>query len=154
MRLLVCVRQLGEPGDAPASSRFRVGGVTAVEAPRKHGPFDPRWPRARTDGSGAVATVPFLRVAEAVDALDWDAFSNRSFRERLRHDSEARSASVAYRQGRKWGTAPARLSLVSPDHVSVPAELEPEEAGPRRLLAAMAAGHLRGAQEGFLADQT
>jgi hypothetical protein len=120
-----------------------------VEAPRKHGPFDPRWARARKDSSGALATAPFLRAAEVVDALDWDAFSNRYFRERQRHDSEARSAYVAYRQGHEWRTAPARLSLVPPDHVSVPAELEPQEAGPRRLLAAMAAADLREAQKGF-----
>jgi hypothetical protein len=120
-----------------------------VEASRKHGPFDTRWPRARKDSSDAAATAPLLRAAEVAETLDWDAFSNRYFRKRRRHDSAARSAYVAYQQGREWRTAPARLSLVPPEHVSVPAELESEDAGPRRLLAAMAAAHLREAQDGF-----
>jgi hypothetical protein len=120
-----------------------------VEASRKHGPFDPRWPRVRKDSSHAVATAPLLRAEEVAQALDWDAFCARYFRERRRHDSEARSAYMAYKQGREWRKAPARLSLVPPEHVSVPAELEPEEAGPRRLLAAMDAAHLRQLQNGF-----
>jgi hypothetical protein len=120
-----------------------------VEASRKHGSFDTRWPRARKESSGAVATAPLLLAAELAEALDWDAFSTRYFRERRRHGSEARSAYVAYQQGRERRTAPARLSLVPPGHLSVPAELEPEEAGPRRLLAAMAAAQLRRAQNGF-----
>jgi hypothetical protein len=120
-----------------------------VEAPRKHGPFDPRWPRARKDSSDGVATAPLPRAEEVAETLDWDGFCDRYFRERRRHDSEARSAYVTYKQGLEWRTAPARLSLVPPEHVSVPAELEPEEAGPRRLLAAMAAANLREAQTRF-----
>jgi hypothetical protein len=120
-----------------------------VEASRKHGPFDSRWPRVRKDSSHAVATAPLLHAEEVAQVLDWDAFGARYFRERRRHDSEARSAYMAYKQGREWRTAPARLSLVPPDHVSVPAELEREEAGPRRLLAAMAAAHLPTTQNGF-----
>jgi hypothetical protein len=110
-----------------------------VEAPRKHGPFDTRWPRLRKDSSDAAPTTPLLRAAEAAEALDWDAFSNRSFRERRRHDPEARSAYAAYKQGREWRTTPARLSLVPREHVWAAAELEPEKVGTRRLLAAMAA---------------
>jgi hypothetical protein len=90
-----------------------------------------------------------LHAAEAAEALDWDAFSNRYFRERRRHDSEARSAYAAYKQGREWRTTPARLSLVPTEHVPTVVELEPEEAGPRRLLAALAAAHPREAQSGF-----
>jgi len=111
-----------------------------MEASRKHGPFDTRWPCARKDSSGAVPTAPLLR-AEAAEALDWDAFSNRYFRERRRHDAEARSAYAAYKQGREWRTTPTRLSLVTSEHVSTAVELEPEETGTRRLLAAMAAAH-------------
>ncbi len=120
-----------------------------VEASRKHGPFDPRWPCARKESSDAVATAPLLRAGEAAEALGWDAFFNRYFRGRRRHDSEARSAYVAYTQGREWRTAPARLSLVAREHVSAPAELEPEVAGARRLLAAMAAAHPRDARSGW-----
>ena len=71
-----------------------------VEVSRKHGPFDTRWPCLRKDSSDAAPTVPLLRAAEAAGALDWDGFSNRYFRERRRHDSEARSAYAAYKQGR------------------------------------------------------
>ena len=112
-----------------------------VEASRKHGPFDTRWPCLRKESSNAAPTGPRLRAAEAADALDWDAFSNRYFRERRRHDPEARSAYAAYKQGREWRTTPARLTLVPREQVWAAAELEPEEAGTRRLLAAMAAAH-------------
>jgi hypothetical protein len=120
-----------------------------VEASRKHGPFDARWPCLRKDSSDALATAPLLRAAEAAEALDWDAFSNRYFRERRRHDSEARSAYAAYKQGREWRTTPARLSLVPTEQVPTVVEREPEEAGTRRLLAAMAATHPREAPSGL-----
>ena len=121
-----------------------------VEASRKHGPFDARWPCLRKGSSDAASTAPLLRAAEAAEAIDWDAFSNRYFRERRRHDSEARSAYAAYKQGCEWRTTPARLSLVPREHVGAAAELEPEVAGTRRLLAAMAAAHPREAQSGLL----
>ena len=113
-----------------------------VEASRKHGPFDTRWPCARNDGAGAVPTAPPLRAAEAAEALDWDAFSNRYFPGRRRHDREALTAYARYTQGREWRTTPARLSLVPPEHA--PAAVEParEEAGTRRLLAAIAADQM------------
>ena len=116
-----------------------------MEASRKHGPFDTRWPCAGKESPDGAAKAPLLRAAEAAEALDWDAFSNRYFRERRRHDSEARSAYAAYKQGREWRTTPARLSLVPTEHVSVAAELEAEaeEAGTRRLLAAVAETHPR-----------
>lgn len=100
-----------------------------------------------------MATAPLLREAEVAEALDWDAFSDRYFRERRRHDSEARSAYAAYKQGREWRTAPPRLSLVRIVHVSATAELEAEEAGTRRLLAALAAAPPRDAHGGVPADQ-
>jgi hypothetical protein len=113
-----------------------------VEASRKHGPFDTRWPCVRKDSSSAAATAPLLSTAEAAEALDWNAFSDRYFPERRRHDSEARSAYAAYKQGREWRTTPVRLSLVSSEHVLAGSELEePEEAGTQRLLAAIAAAH-------------
>jgi hypothetical protein len=110
-----------------------------VEASRKHGPFDTRWPSARKESAGAVPTAP-LRAAEAAEALDWEAFSNRYFPGRRRHDMEALRAYATYTQGREWRTTPARLTLVPTERVSAAVELESEEAGTRRLLAAMAAG--------------
>jgi hypothetical protein len=111
-----------------------------VEASRKHGPFDTRWPAAHKDRADAVSTAPPLRAEEAAEALDWEAFSNRYFPGRRRHNMEAVTAYVTYRRGREWRTTPARLSVVTPEHVPATVELEPEEeAGARRLLAALAA---------------
>jgi hypothetical protein len=113
-----------------------------VEASRKHGPFDMRWPQARKDNPFAGGTAAPLRAAEAAEALDWETFSNRYFRGRKRHDAEARSAYAAYKQGREWRIAPARLSLVPTESVSLAVEgHEREEAGTQRLMAAMAAAH-------------
>jgi hypothetical protein len=111
-----------------------------VEASRKHGPFDTRWPGTRRDSSDA-ASAPPLRAAEATEALDWDAFAHRYFHERSRHDSGTRSAYAAYRQRREWRTTPARLSLVPADPDSTPLGQDPTEAEIRRLPAAVAAMH-------------
>jgi hypothetical protein len=123
-----------------------------VEVSRKHGPFDTRWPGVGKDSSTPAPALP-LDAAEAAEALDWDAFSSRHFPNRKRHDSQARSAYAAYRQGREWRTTPARLSLVPAERVSAAVELEPEEAGTRRLLEAIAAAQPREAQSGLRADQ-
>ena len=111
----------------------------AVEASRKHGPFDTRWPCARKESAGAVPTAPLLRAEEAGEALDWEAFSKRYFPGRRRHDMEAVTAYAAYSQGREWRTAPAGLSVVPTEDVPVAVEFEWHEAGTRRLLAAIAA---------------
>ena len=109
-----------------------------MEVSRKHGPFDTRWPCIRKDSAGAVSTGS-LGAAELAEALEWDAFSTRHFGERGRHDSEARSAYAAYRQGREWrNLGGSGLSLVPPLEPSAK-ELESEEEGGRRLLAAVAA---------------
>jgi hypothetical protein len=56
---------------------------------------------------------------------------------------EALTAYATYAQGREWRTTPARLSVVPTEHVSAAVELvESEEAGTRRLLAAMAADRM------------
>jgi hypothetical protein len=110
-----------------------------VEASRKHGPFDTSWTSARKDSAGAAPTARSLRAAEAAEALDWGGFSNRYFPGRRRHDIEALTAYATYKQGREWRTAPARLSVVPTEHVSPAVELAREEAGTRRLLAAIAA---------------
>jgi hypothetical protein len=112
-----------------------------VEASRKHGSFDMRWSSAHNEGSRPLQTALALSAADAAEALDWGAFCNRYFRERRRHDSEARSAYAAYKQGREWAIPPARLSLVPTERVPAPDEQEREEAGTRRLMAAMAAAH-------------
>lgn len=117
-----------------------------MEASRKHGAFDMRWPCARNNGLGAVRGAPLLSAAENAEALDWDAFSNRYFPGRRRHDLEALTAYAAHKQGRQWRTPPPRLRLVPSEHTSGPDEQEREEAGTRRLMAAMAAAHPREAQ--------
>jgi hypothetical protein len=86
-----------------------------------------------------MPTAPLLRVAEAAEALDWEAFSKRYFPGRRRHDMEALTAYATYTQGREWRTAPGRLSVVPTEHAAAAVELGSEEAGTRRLLAAMAA---------------
>src|SRR5207244_12052472 len=98
-----------------------------------------RWPRTRKDSSGALSTAPLLRAAEVAEALDWQAVSARYFPERSRHDSEARSAYAAYRLGREWRQRPTALKLVPTEPASAAVELDPGEAGARRLLAAVAA---------------
>jgi hypothetical protein len=52
---------------------------------------------------------------------------------------EALTAYATYTRGREWRTTPARLSVVPPEHVPAAVELAREEAGTRRLLAALAA---------------
>jgi hypothetical protein len=113
-----------------------------VEASRKHGSFDMRWPCVRRDNSVAASTTAPLRAAEAAEALDWETFSDRYFRGQRRHEAEARSAYAAYKQGREWRRPPARLSLVPTGDSSLAVEgYEREEAGTQRLMAAMAAAH-------------
>jgi hypothetical protein len=113
-----------------------------VEASRKHGSFDLRWPSARQDSASAVSTAAPLRAEEAAEALEWETFSNRYFPGRRRHNIEALTAYVAYTRGLEWRTTPARLSVVATEHVPAAAELEPEEAGARRLLAAIAVNQM------------
>ena len=109
-----------------------------IQPSRKHGPFDPRWPCVRKDSSSRQTAEP-LNASESEEALDWDSFSEHHFSSRGRHDSEARSAYAAYRDGREWRnserSSPPKLRLVESDP---PHETEAEETGTRLLLAAMA----------------
>jgi len=98
-----------------------------VEASRKHGPFDRRWPCIRTERSGELSTAPFLSAAEVAEELDWQTFSARNFPERGRHDSEARSAYAAYGQRREQRQRP-KLTLVPTETSSAAMELAPEKA--------------------------
>jgi hypothetical protein len=113
-----------------------------VDASRKHGPFDSRWPSVRKDNSRAPSSARLLDAAEAAEGLEWQAFSARYFPERRRHDSEAVSAYAAYKEGREWRTPPARLRLV-PSSGSAVDDQQREETGTRRLMAAMAAAQPR-----------
>jgi hypothetical protein len=105
-----------------------------MQASRKHGLFDTRWPC-----TASPAIVPALHD-EAPDGLDWDSFSSRYFPQRGRHDGEALSAYAAYGRRRQPPGTPPRLSVV-PTEAPQPSALdqERENAGPQRLLAAMAA---------------
>ena len=73
----------------------------SVEASRRHGAFDSRWPkRLRLVAAGRLA--PALTGPKDVPAgLDWDAFSTHSFPGRSRHDLEVISAYYAYQHGRQ-----------------------------------------------------
>ena len=114
-----------------------------MEASRKHGPFDPRWPCVRKDNSRALSTAPLLSAAEAAEALDWQAFSGRYFPDRRRHDSEARSAYAAYKRGEDWRkrdqTEPPKLRLVPTGPVPAAEDTESDGVGVQSLLAAVAA---------------
>jgi hypothetical protein len=117
-----------------------------MEASRKRGSYDTRWVCVRKDVSSGARGVT-LRAAEVAEALDWDTFSARHFGDRGRDDSEARSAYAAYRQGREWREIGAPgLSLVPPEPVSAQVAEPPDEAGARRLLAAVAAVDAREVQ--------
>jgi hypothetical protein len=115
----------------------------SVEASRKHGAFDIRWPSGHMATSDAVRSAPLLRVVEDAGALDWDAFSARYFSARRRHDLDALSEYAEYRHGLeapqpRLPRAPTLRLL--PNEPEAPAiEAGSDTAGTRRLLAAMAA---------------
>jgi hypothetical protein len=125
----------------------------SVEAPRKHGPFDTRWPPDRRDGSDGVPSAQPLLAADVAEGLDWYAFSARYFRRRGRHNLEAASGYAAYRHGREWrnGGPPKtrRLRLVPPQRVPPVIEAEWEIARAQRLLAAVAAVHVWEGEGGY-----
>jgi hypothetical protein len=89
-----------------------------------------------------VSIASPFRAEEAAEALDWEAFSNRYFRGRRRHDMEALTAPATYTRGRERRTTPARLSVAPTEDFFAAVEMEPEEAGARRLSAAMAANQM------------
>ena len=113
-----------------------------VEASRKRGYFDTRWPSARDDSAGAAPTAPLLSAVYAAEALDWEAFSNRYFPGRRRHNMEALTAYATHTQGHEWRTTPVRLKVVPTEHVSAVELAEAEEAATRRLPAAIAANQM------------
>jgi hypothetical protein len=72
----------------------------SVEASRRHGRFDLRWPRRRVRRA-ADRPAALTSLEDVPDGLDWDAFSTRCFPGRGRHDLEAISAYDAYTHGRR-----------------------------------------------------
>jgi hypothetical protein len=125
----------------------------SVEASRKHGPFDTRWPPDRRDGSDGVPSAQPLLAADVEKGLDWYAFSARYSRRRGRHNLEAASGYAAYRNGREWrnGGPPKtpKLRLVPDEPVPPAIEAEWETAGAERLLAAAAAVHVWEGEGGY-----
>ena len=91
-----------------------------MEASRKRGLFDTRWPCALRHSSSATPAAPPLRAEEAA---------------RL-----GVAVGLSHVQARRQ-TAPAQLSLVPREPALAPLDQGLEEAGTRRLLAAMAARH-------------
>ena len=68
--------------EGPTGNAQQDGGVTSIEASRRHGPFDPR--RQKRRFRAASGPMPGLEAG-----LDWDAFVSRYFPGRGRHDLEA-----------------------------------------------------------------
>jgi hypothetical protein len=116
----------------------------SVEASRKHGPFDTRWPSGGTVHSAGMPSRGPLLTTNGVEGLDWDGFAARYVGGRHRHNFEALADYAAYRRGREWGSnghpkaSKPRLRTVPKDPLP-PALEAAADAGAQRLLAAVAA---------------
>ena len=77
--------------------------TSRIEASRKHGPFDSRWPKRRLRDTSDWAAAAAVGLEAVPDGLDWVAFSRRYFPERGRHDLEAIGAYHKYQHGRGRG---------------------------------------------------
>jgi hypothetical protein len=73
----------------------------SVEASRRHGAFDSRWPKGLLLVAADRLAPALPGLKDVPDGLDWDAFSTHSFPGRGRHDLEAISAYYAYKRGRQ-----------------------------------------------------
>jgi hypothetical protein len=80
----------------------------SVEAPRRHGRFDLRWPPRRLRGGADGPASSLTGLEDVPEGLDWDAFSTHYFARRRRHDLVAVSAYAAYTHGRVCRTSKAR----------------------------------------------
>jgi hypothetical protein len=102
----------------------------SVEASRRHGRFDLRWPRRPLRGASDWPAPVLVDLCDAPDGLDWNAFSTRYFPGRRRHDLEAISAYDAYTHGRQWrrGSRPKRRRRSIVVHIE---ELQPSLGGAR-----------------------
>lgn len=81
-----------------------TGGAVSgsVEASRRRGPFDPRWPKRPLHIAADRPTIALSGLEDVPEGLDWAAFSTRYFPGRRRHDLEGISAYDAYQHGRRW----------------------------------------------------
>ena len=101
------------------------------------------------NGSFGADSPPILLAAGVAEALDWNAFSARSFPGRRRHDLEVLSSYAAYKNGREWRQSPARLTLVPNEPVRQQIETDADGAAEERLLVAVSAVHVREEEGGF-----
>jgi hypothetical protein len=74
--------------------------VTRIEASRKHGHFDQRWPKQRLRITSDWRAAAAARLDLVPDGLDWAVFSACYFPGRRRLDLDAISAYQEYRHGR------------------------------------------------------
>jgi hypothetical protein len=73
----------------------------SVEAPRRHGAFDSRWPKRRLLVAADRPAPALTGLEDVPEGLDWDAFYAHSVPGRRRHNLEAISAYYAYKHGRQ-----------------------------------------------------
>jgi hypothetical protein len=89
------------PPDIRQPQEGTGGGVSgSVEASRRHGPFDSRWPKRPLRIAADRLTIALAGFEDVPDALDWDAFSTRYFPGRRRHELDAICAYHEYQHGR------------------------------------------------------
>jgi hypothetical protein len=126
----------------------------SFEPSRKHGPFDTRWPSGHPIRPAEAPPRRALLAADAADGIDWDAFGRRNVRRLRRHNLKALSAYAASREGREWAsngqpkTWKPRPHLV-PNDPFPPAVEAAEDAGARRLLAAVEAVQIWEGEGGY-----
>jgi cold shock CspA family protein len=80
-----------------ASVRRRSSG--SFEAPRRHGAFDPRFPRRQPHATAPRARPGHATIQDGNGGLDWYPFLAQFFPGRQRHDLEALEAFEAYGNG-------------------------------------------------------
>jgi hypothetical protein len=137
------------PSDVQEQQPATGGGVSgSVEASRRHGAFDSRWPK-RLRLVAADRLAPALTGLKDVPAgLDWDAFSTHSFPGRRRHDLGAISAYDAYKHGRPRSTRPLpRRRSIGPSETVLPRVDTERSAEPQRALALASASEAENAAD-------
>jgi hypothetical protein len=91
------------PSDVREPQEGTGGAVSvSVEASRRHGRFDSRWPKRPLRIAADRLTIALTGFKDLPDGLDWDAFSTRYFPGRRRHDLDAISAYHEHQHGRRW----------------------------------------------------
>jgi hypothetical protein len=135
------------PADVREPQEGPGGGMSgSVEASRRHGAFDLRWPAQRVRGAAGRPAAALTGLGDVPDGLAWDAFSARYVGERRRHDLEAISAYDAYKHGRPWRRSsrplPKKRSIGPSETVLQRVDLE-RSAEPQRTLALASASEAR-----------